>query len=54
MFFHNAVLRLMVKMPIVQEIDVIAVLHSSMTAVGTVNVGVVFVCVTHFLSFSKV
>ena len=49
MFLDNSIFRLMMQMTIVQKVDVIAVLHGGMATIGTMNVGVVFVCVTHFI-----
>lgn len=49
MFLDNSVLRLMMQMTIVQKVNVIPVLHGGVATIGTMNVGVVFVCMTHFI-----
>jgi len=51
-FLDDSVLRLMMQMTIVQKVNVVPVLHGGMAAIGTMDMGVVFVCMTHFLSSS--
>jgi hypothetical protein len=51
-FLDNSVLRWMMQVPIMQKVNVIPVLHGGVAAIGTMDVGVVFVCMTHFLSSS--
>ena len=54
MLFYDARLGLMVHMPVVQEVDMVAMLDCCMSTVGTMNVTMIFMLMTHFVLPSEI